>query len=536
MVCSANQPIYIPQMRRGIYLAKNRGDGYGVTLSWYQAYVDDSAFRLAYNVYYSSERETVFSDGPKYLSLNLDARTADIGDFVPGENYYFAIRATEYDPTWYNLSLLPSADGYDGYALKIYPETLLLDDIDDNDLAINIADINLFPPYGVIQVGVELIRYVGKNVPTNTLIISERGFLNTDVTLHTVDGYDGYKQRSPIIRFFAGLEDSNNMVVQEEIAINPPNDHYVLSDGYKDKTEDLLTTDLSASDADRVDFPSYDYVGWHRTDPRYLFNGECLDSYIGGEMFCADGYNGIGNQVRNIPIAERSDQREEALLDLTGEPVVLVKRLWKGIVCKCVQANKEYPEHRCPHCFGTGFVTGYEQYYNPRRSDSRILVRFGPAPDDLKMEDAGLESTVIHDCWTLVVPAIKDRDFIIRFNEDGTEEFRYEVLDVTRNKLFFSQSGKQNFKAQRVRKTDPIYQWRAFRNTATMPLKLNTTVGLLRGPNDVPKPHVHQIVLNEGIMTLSQINQTTGVTEGHNHTIINGIVQEALGHTHNIVI
>ena len=37
-------------------------------------------------------------------------------------------------------------------------------------------------------------------------------------------------------------------------------------------------------------------------------------------------------------------------------------------------------------------------------------------------------------------------------------------------------------------------------------------------------------------MTLSQINQTTSIEEDHNHPIIDGIVQEVLGHTHEIVI
>ena len=45
----------------------------------------------------------------------------------------------------------------------------------------------------------------------------------------------------------------------------------------------------------------------------------------------------------------------------------------------------------------------------------------------------------------------------MRFNEDGTEEYRYEILSVTRNKLFFSESGKQEFRMLRHDKTDVIY-------------------------------------------------------------------------------
>ncbi len=149
--------------------------------------------------------------------------------------------------------------------------------------------------------------------------------------------------------------------------------------------------------------------------------------------------------------------------------------------------------------------------------------------------DAGLESTLIPDCWTLVYPAVKDRDFVIRFNEDGTEEFRYEILHVTRNKLLEGFSGGQKFTAHRVRRTDPIYQFRYVASTATMPQTINTTIGLVSGPGGIA-PHTHEIVISEGIVSLTQINQTTGVSQGHNHPVVDGVVQEVLGHTHQIVL
>jgi hypothetical protein len=184
------------------------------------------------------------------------------------------------------------------------------------------------------------------------------------------------------------------------------------------------------------------------------------------------------------------------------------------------------------NCFSTSFVGGYEQYYNPKRNDSRILVRFDATVDDLPARPMGLEQSFAPNCWTTVSPTIKDRDVIIRFNQDETEEFRYEVLNVTRNKLFFSLSGGQKFAVYRVDKTDPIYQWRAFRNTTNVPYKTNTSLGVLRGYG----PHTHEIVLNETINNINLINQTTAVMAGHNHPIINGIIQEVLGHTHEIII
>lgn len=534
MVCAKNQPFYIPTVRRGLKLASNIGDGYTVQIYFHEAFTDSANYNLAYNIYYSTERDLIFSDGPKFISTNTGGLKAVLIGFSPGDIYYFAVRATEYLPSWYNPSLL-TQDGYDGY-LHIYPETLLLNNLTTSSSTIEIADIDMFPPYGIVQVGAEYIRYDSKDVPGGSLIIAERGFDATNIRMHDIDGYDGYSDWSPIVRFYPGFEDDNRFVIQTEVKLSPPFNNYVLSDGYKTKV-DLLTTDLSASDADRVDFASYDYSGWHRTDITKLFDGTCVDTYIGGSYFCADGYSGVGNEIRGIPLNTISDQREEELLSVTGEPVCLFKRMWKGIVCHCVQSNKESPESRCQYCFGTGFIGGYSQYFNPRQSDGRIMVRFGPYDDDLKRDEVGLESFVIHDCWSLVVPSLVDSDFIIRFSEDGSEEYRYEVLNVTRNKLLFGLSGKQSFKAQRVRKTDPIYQVASFRNTATMPLKITTTVGLLRGPNGTVIPHTHEIVVNEHITNISQINQMTSVSANHNHVIRDGnILPGELEHSHSIIL
>ena len=92
--------------------------------------------------------------------------------------------------------------------------------------------------------------------------------------------------------------------------------------------------------------------------------------------------------------------------------------------------------------------------------------------------------------------------------------------------------GGQKLKVQRIRKTDPAYQIRVFRDTSMFPSKLNTSLGSSVG---IP-PHTHQIVVNEGITSLTQINQTTAVAQGHNHPIVNGTVITLLGHTHTIIL
>lgn len=184
------------------------------------------------------------------------------------------------------------------------------------------------------------------------------------------------------------------------------------------------------------------------------------------------------------------------------------------------------------NCYGTKFVFGYEQYFNPRSSDGRIKVRPGPTVENLKIYEAGLESEFPLDLWSLTVPTIKTRDIIVLFDQNDNESFRYEVAGVTRNDTILGLDGGQKLSTFRIRKTDPAYQIRIFRDTASFPSKLNTSLGFALG---LP-PHSHQIVINEKILAVNQINQTTAVSQGHNHPIIAGIVQAVLGHTHTIIL
>ncbi len=531
MVCTISHPVYRPEVQGGINLASSRNDGYSILIQWDKAWPSISTYVVAYNIYYSTIREDVFTEGVKFVALDDGYLNTCILDLSPGITYWFGLRSTEQDQTWSNLALL--ADGFPN--LKVYTEGLLLNDIDDSTLIIPVSNIDEWPAFGVIQVGTELMRYTSKDVPGSTLMALDRGFLDTNVRFHDTDGYDGVATRDPIVRFWKGFEDSSNAVIQETSTFAYPNHAFTVADGYA-RQNDTITTDMTSSDAALADFPAYDHVGWHRTNPQQLFDGECIGTFIGGEQYCADGYGGVGRQLRGIPFSEHAARREEELLNITGEEVVLVRRMFSGIRCACVLRTAEQPEPRCAKCFGTGLVTGYNQFFNPRRSDGRIMVRADPNTDDLKFYNAGLESEVIINFWTLGFPAIKDRDFIIRFNPDGTEEFRYEVLDVTRNKLFGQTFGGQKFRAQRVRRSEPIYMWKAIRSTATMPTTLTTGIGFMRGPGGALIPHTHNIVINEGIVSLGQINQTSSISEDHNHEVRDGVIQEELGHIHTIIL
>lgn len=652
-------PTYLNTTNVGLDAVSSFGDGYTINLKWFRAYPVVSTNKIAYHIYYSTVKEQVFSDGIKYVSID-GSLEANIIDLTPGQLYFFSIRPVEYNPSFFDLNDLPIA--YDN--LRVYPQSILRSNITATDLIIPLVDVSDFTAPGVVQVGVELIRFTsidtlnnnlivppsipgepvtlvdqgppdgyfskytsnvgdgyitnltavsgsgaptedwnvvcsfvqrdGYNIPipgtaafiaTGTIsgtirdgygdpiywrangpIVSNgilsfaivddgytfepgdgflikvlgatqdtpggRGYDFTIPRLHNIDGYDGYNYWSPVVKSFTIGEDNLwDRIFLCQSRFEYPHYAYTNDDGYRQVVKDLLSTDLSAADADNVDFPTYDYSGYHRTDPVQLLTGVCVGSYIGGEQGCIDKYGNF-NIVRGMSLQDQNSQREEILLNITGRPAVLLQRQQTGIQCACYQASSEYPDDRCPLCYGTKFVFGYTQYFNPRRSDGRILVRPGPTEENLKMYEAGLESEFPLELWTLTVPTIKTRDVLIMFDQDGNEEFRYEVMGVTRNNTIVSLNGGQKLRVQRIRKYDPAYQIRAIKDTSMFPSQLNTNIGMASG---IP-PHTHTIVVNEGITMLSQVNQTTGVSQGHNHPIVNGEVIPVLGHTHTIIL
>lgn len=522
---------YLSPIRVGLDAASSLGDGYSINIRWFQAYPTITTNKIAYHIYYSTIKENVFSEGVKFVSVD-DALEANIIDLSPGQEYFFSVRPVEYNPTNYNLAnILPVA--HDN--LRFYPSSLLRSSMTDSSLIIPLIDVEGFPAAGVVKVGVELIQYSAVDTVSKNLLLTslnQRGFDFTYARSHAVDGYDGYYTWNPIVTIFTSGEDSEyDRIFVSQCRFEYPNFSFTIMDGYKQVLQDTLSTDLAASDAFNVTFPMYDYAGYHRTDPSQLLNGTCVGSYIGGEMGCIDGYGNI-QVLRGFSLQEQNNQRQEILLNIDGRPAVLIKRVQRGIVCSCYNASSEYPDDRCPFCYGTKFVFGYEQYFNPRRSDGRILVRPGPTEENLKIYEAGLESEFPVDLWTLTVPTIKTRDILVMFDMDDNEEFRYEVMGVTRNNTIAGLQGGQKFKAMRIRKTDPAYQVRVIRNTAEFPRKLNTSIGFVPGI----VPHTHEIVVNEGILSISQINQTTAVSQGHNHVVVAGVVMPALGHSHTIIL
>lgn len=363
-----------------------------------------------------------------------------------------------------------------------------------------------------------------------------RGFNNTPITMHTTSGFDGYNTWSSTVAEFSITEDLRwDNIYECQSRFEYPNFAFTILDGYSQQTQDYLSTNLTAADADNVLFPMYDYAGYHRTDPVQLMNGTCVGSYIGGEMGCIDGY-GNYNIYRGFSLEDQNTQRQDVLLSVRGVPACLLQRVQTGIQCSCYLASSEYQDDRCGFCLGTRFVLGYQQYFNPRISDGRIKVSPGPTTENLKMREAGLESEFPLDLWTLTVPTIKTRDVIVLFDQADNESFRYEVSDVIRNSTILNLDGGQHLKTFRIRKTDVAYQTPVFRNTAKYPRRVQTGLSMSLG---IP-PHSHTITQNEHAPgTWSQL---TEVSQGHNHAVsIDAstglpVVQETLGHTHSVII
>lgn len=526
MPCEFPSPQFPDVYHIGIHEVFPRNNGASVFLQWRYALPSSNIYSIGYNIYFSTDRDSVFLEGAKYFTTETNA---EITRFLPGDVQFFGVRATEYDSTLMNLESLPiSMVAENCYE---YPDTLLVNDINSSQLNFEVMDAADFPAYGILQIGVELLRYTNVDYQNNIIYLSPdgRGWYNTKITYHNVDGYDGYKYQNPFVKFFVGFEDLNTYITEAEPRIDYPEFPYVESDGYKQVVKDILTTDLSASDEYNSDYNTYDYSGYHQTNIIDYFSGSCIGSYSGGEFGCADGY-----KTRGLNLQDQSTQRLDMMLGVTGEPVVLLKRKWTGIRCKCYRLNNEAPEGRCPYCFGVGFVGGYDQFYNPRRPDSRILMRFDPTQDDLALRNIGLQQNFITNGWTIVYPAIKDMDVLIRFNQDGSEEFRYEIMNVNRNKLLFSLSGAQKMQLYRLDKTDIRYQWRAVKNTEATPITLSLSSSMLRGYGY----HIHTIIVSNNITNLSDINGTTSTVAGHNHTVINGTISPTatLNHSHTILI
>ena len=120
----------------------------------------------------------------------------------------------------------------------------------------------------------------------------------------------------------------------------------------------------------------------------------------------------------------------------------------------------------CSKCYGTGYVGGYDQFINRRRQDKLLMMSFPDTLEDLKLDPkSNLEQVYDPTCWALPIPTIRDRDLIVRFDFTGDQEFFYEVLNVTREKIMYKHFGRQKVSLKRLDKTDIVYHFNYIINT-----------------------------------------------------------------------
>jgi hypothetical protein len=437
--------------RVGLVRTEDMGNGMGVALFWQDAAPTSTSTIVHYNIYYADNRLDVLDSFPVAITTEKFA----IINVPPGNEQFFTVRATEFDTDDFDITELVQI----GQGLFQYPEEqTLLNDIDAYGGTIEVGDNSEYPSKGFLLIGTEVLQYTSKEAGVFYIGDDQRGKFSTQVSSHFA---------GEIVRLFKGVEEGNSVIQSGTAAwhnVNPRNvdeigEFNVADDGYRENKEDILTTDLSGAEESTSGFPAYDTCGYHRPSPQDTFSGKCVGSYVGGE----------NNGFRGLNIQAQEQGRLEVLLQLTGTPCVLLRRKQTGRRCRCGSSDlrREHPTARCPFCYGTGFEGGYDRIFNTRpiselfvNTAGMINVRVNPYVDDLKLESSnGLIQPVEQTAWTLAVPIVKDRDVLVTFLQDFTEEFRYEILDVTRNRIFFNQVGQQNFRMRRQDKTDIMYTY-----------------------------------------------------------------------------
>lgn len=124
-----------------------------------------------------------------------------------------------------------------------------------------------------------------------------------------------------------------------------------------------------------------------------------------------------GSEVKNTQEVDNIDwtyeemvRRNEWLFHTTGEPALIMFRMWRGEKCGCVFGS-EQPKHGCPSCFETGYVGGYIGpfdflYVPPDSALSRVL------------DEGGIKTTRSSRSYMTRTPIIQNGDLILRANGD----------------------------------------------------------------------------------------------------------------------
>lgn len=420
---------------QGITKASDMGVGDTVMVEWStpsSRYYNSDVYALIYS---GESRLSLFNDLPSYIATS-SVSSAYITGLTTGLTKSFGVRALETYRDALDVSgMTEISDG-----TYIIPQPVLLSQqIASDDAIIYASSISGYPASGYLLIGNEVIRYSSISEATSSFLVppSGRGLNNTTASTH-LSGDEA--------KLFLKCQDANNVII-----MCTPTYHEDNPSGRELNNVGLVITDSTLDD--RRSFPGLDHCGYHQSLPEQIFRGQNdCGSYLGGE------YNGF----RGMHLFGRMADREEELLNQTGEHVIILKRKWQGEVCGCMTIRGVHPKKRtCNVCYGTGYIDGYDQYMNTRRQDGLSMVKFNEATDDLNLgSHQALNQNFEPQCWTLPMPQFRDRDIIIRLDYLAQNiEFIYEILNSSRERVFFSNYGRQKLSLKRLDKTSVIYQF-----------------------------------------------------------------------------
>lgn len=457
--CGMPRPEWSDIANPGIKLVEDSGIGTTVKVEWVEAKAPRGFSRIYYNVYQDTSLVNMLSGEPLGFSTST---SAIIPDLTPGKGYYYLVRAS------YQLSNLPTT-GFDTLSQDFfaYPAATQVQESDGYFYEGQVGNLFVtstegYPASGYLNVGSEILKYI--SITSNSFNISQRDVFGVGATADYPSGQT--------VAFFKGIEDDNRFyyrttpswdagvdVPRMPVPMDGP-EYMQDSDGYRSIPEDLVTEDHTAEEDANSGFDSFHYCGYRTADFSKLFSRQQCGTYSGGRQ---DGFGG------GIDIFTANAQRAEILLGLTGEMFILLRRKWTGKQCPILSMRTEHPHARCGVCYGTGFTGGYDRYLNQRTIRPNVLnpngfiaMRVSPYQNDLELSpERGLVQVDQLEVWTLPVPIIKDRDILVRFILDPAtntylEEYRYEILNVTRNKLLFGKDGIQKATIKKLDKTREV--------------------------------------------------------------------------------
>lgn len=384
-------------------------------------------------IYISDDRLSIFDSLPKYF-VEQGVLASTISGLKVGTGYYFAARAMEsYRGTINTSGMNEIYSGLFSIPAKITLASILPAD----GYVVEVDDVSGYPEEGFLLIGYEVVKYNSIDRVNNKFFIPSggRGLNNTAAVYHDVGEEVG---------LFLLCQDDNNVIIYGTTTFQDP-----VSTGRQNNSIGIIVPDFS--DFEKMEHDGLDHCGYHKPLPWEALSGkDDCGTYLGGV------YNGF----RGVDIFQRAMDREEELMENVGEKCVLFRRKWSGETCSCVTLRRQHPKIRsCRFCYGTGYIGGYDQIFNLRRADKRVMIRFYEATEDLKLGDhTHLMQEFQPQALALFKPIVKDRDLIVRFDYTGDIEYIYEVLNVNRERFVFNKYGRQKLSIIRLDKTDILYQ------------------------------------------------------------------------------